>query len=278
MNGQRFCPHCGERIAVDAEQKYCMFCGEPLDIFVPKAYYDPEPSYKPSWSQTLAAILLPISAFFGIFSSQLVPNLTMKMDNTAMMMMFISLISPALSVCALALLRRRANNIATRTALHILLAIPIYNILFTLLVVGLGENYKAFNYIALITQLAFVIASVYAYSLVVRNNKLSKTNRTWINLLGVFKIVGFIGAIGILATLTDPMSMEIGMFFSLSGFSFFFIDYFAMWKFARCEAFSNDFNAEVIPDYSPKSRQMAMAAFFFAILFIIPALFLSLTI
>ena len=306
MIKQRFCPHCGERIADDPEQQYCMFCGESLsDSIVTEnkviidspyvaTYEDNEnstsfivrdnfyPSYKPSGWQTLAAIIIPMAALTRIMSSFAFPSMMShmlmisNMGNGISVILLTGLISPVLLLCAYGLLYKRANNMATRTAMKLLLGITGFLVLYILLQAAMGttivEYYIVFGIIGVLTTLIFTWISIYAYALIVRNNDLCKSNRTWINLLGIFQIQGFLAAVGMLGAVTGDLSFEV--LSQVSSYSFFFLDLFAMWKMARCEAFANKYDAEIIPDYLPQNRQMLMASIFFVLLFVLPALVL----
>lgn len=305
MTKQRFCPHCGERIADDEEQRFCMFCGETLKdegLSDSKIIYDSpngttyedtenhasfsvsctyEPIYKPSGWQTLAAIIIPLAALTRFMSSFAFPGMIsdMMMDSNIeeiRAFKFIALINPVLLLCAYGLLYKRANNMATRTAMKLLLAILFFFVLYILLQIGMGmkvvEYKKAFGIIGVLITLTYTWISIYAYALIVRNNRLCKSNRTWINLLGIFQIQGFLAATGMLGAIGGEI--EFAVLSQAGNVSFFFFDLYAMWKMARCEAFAAQYDAEARADYSLQNRQMLVATIFFILFFILPILIL----
>lgn len=292
MSNERFCPHCGERIAADSEQSYCMFCGEPVNdqpdaindnvpnssnvTQYPGAYADSsfamsdslEPSYQPSAWQTLAAITIVISMLFGFLFN----NYMFKGGLYDLFYVFL-FAPPVLLLISYSLLFKRANNAATRTALKLMLAQSGFNIvicsLFILLLAeDITELYKLLNWVNLFFSLVFTFLFIYASTLIVRNNRLSKNHRTWINLLGIFQSTGFLSVSGVLAKMLSTTLLA--SLSAIANYSLLVFNLVALWNMARCEAFANQYDPDAAPDYSPWNRQMLVATIFFVLFFVLP--------
>lgn len=288
MTKQRFCPHCGERIADDEEQRFCMFCGETLKdegLSDSKIIYDSpngttyedtenhasfsvsytyEPIYKPSGWQTLAAII-----FFGAFLCNLILGAFFKeiyyyfLDsptNIGLCRFF-----PLVIALALAILLKGAKNRATLIALTIwiisnLLAFASYFVL------GI-PSYSSWAWIndyvfPIIQSIIIPYSMIYAIALIIQNNTFSASCHSWLNLLTFCPLIDLCLIIGIKLFSSLICDYDLLAFSYVSMFEFYILlplCAFGWWAVARSEIFGGPYDKETPCNFSPLNKYMAMA-------------------
>lgn len=262
MTEYRTCPQCGEHVANDPEQHYCLFCGAELAEEVPQGpslqagdipadNYGAEDAgaracYKPHWWQTLVGAYLALLVL-GIFAlSAFLP----RMYYVELGLFRFTSLATALGI---AVLLAGVRNRASLTALVIFLVTDFLATLDALLgIIPLAGDFAPLIYVLLL-----FLPTGYAYSLLAQNNEFSAGGRTWLNLLAV------IGAMNV-------FWMSTFLWLNTAGGvnPTLYINYFnwvitpmlacAWWVVARSEAFAGEYDKDAPCDFSPLNRYMAM--------------------
>ncbi len=263
MNEQRFCPHCGERIALDTEQQYCMFCGEPLVDFVPQAAFEPEPSYKPKWWQTLAATL-----FFSVMIGQLLLE-TLYPESLGLFGFFI----PLIMAIGFGILLNGIKNRATFVALIIIIVIDLLFLLFIFLpAIPVYSSWAWMNDLFLVIRNFIIpLSSVYALALIARNNVLTGSCRAWLHILILGDILAlFWSTLNFWFPQDDFISIgwtyPFAYIFMFNNTLLRVLFACSWWVVARSKAFGGPYNKETSCDFSPLNKYMAMTVIAPAIL------------
>jgi hypothetical protein len=128
------------------------------------------------------------------------------------------------------------------------------------------------NFAICIVALVVALGLSYAVSLIVRNCEMTRTSRTWINLLALYYVFNFSVFFFGFCFMQEWIDQYEGLFHPVLQQVFTFSPYyttlvliqvllvtFAYWKLARCEAFSGKYDAEAVPNFSPMNKWMAMA-------------------
>lgn len=280
MSEQCFCPHCGEQIADDAEQRFCMFCGEPLNWQTPQASYvmeepneayEPEPSYKPRWWQTVAAMIL-FSVYVGnSVLTQFFPEYYFyvpQVDWSLGIERFINLIF----AIGIAFLLKGMKNQATMVALVIWIVGDVLSTIFTLLPVE--ESW--WTWFMTIMNCIIGLSVVYAFSLIAQNNKLSASERTWLNLLSAYNALSlFWSTQGLWVPQADVYFIPFGYIYYFNRFIMFPLLACGWWILARSAAFGGPYNEEEMCNYTPLNKYMAISLIAPAILILLSLLILN---
>ena len=281
MSKQCFCPQCGERIADDAEQRYCMFCGKLLNWQTPQAsyiimeepneVYEPEPSYKPRWWQTVAAMIL-----FSVLVGSLMLMLFFpeyyyyapQFDWSLGIARFENLIF----AIGIAFLLKGMKNHATMVALVIWIVGDVLITIFTLLPVE--ESW--WTWFMTIMYYIIPLSTVYAFSLIAQNNKLSASDQTWLNLLSTYCVLSLFW---ITQALWIPQAdFDFLPFGYIQHFNLFIMRPLmacGWWILARSAAFGGPYNDEEMCNYTPLNKYMAISLIAPAILILLSLLILN---
>jgi hypothetical protein len=128
------------------------------------------------------------------------------------------------------------------------------------------------NFAICIVALVIALGLSYAVSLIVRNCEMTRTSRTWINLLALYDVFNFSVFFFGFCFMQEWIDQYEGLFYPVQQQVFTLSPYyttlvlvqvllvtFAYWKLARCEAFSGKYDAEAVPNFSPMNKWMAMA-------------------
>lgn len=263
----RKCSHCGEIVYDTVDHNNCMYCGEALNA-VNRVEVECYEEYSPNSKQKVAAFLFALSVFIPwlanlSFVQQIMIDTYMNAtagdtSNSSMILLlsFPYIISDVFFLMGTAILCYCANNKATRISTYILLGFTIYDLL---MYAGPQQSQVFFWLFEIIPTLAMV----YAFGLVSTNNFLSYNNRIWVNLLPVvyccftfMLIFSNILAISVIHNSVYAMLMPTVMYNILYS-ALAILKIVAIWKFARCEAFSAKYNPVSVDDYMPFNKYMA---------------------
>lgn len=280
MSEQCFCPHCGEQIADDAEQRFCMFCGKPLNWQTPQASYvmeesneayEPDPSYKPRWWQTVAAMIL-FSVYVGsLILMQFFPEYyyySPQIDWSLGIARFIALIS----AIGIAFLLNGIKNQATMVALVIWIVGDVLDTILTFLPVE--ESW--WTWFMTIMNCIIGLSVVYAFSLIAQNNKLSASDRTWLNLLSASGALLLFWSTQVLwVPSADAQFFPFGYIYYFNRFIMHPLMACGWWILARSAAFGGPYNEEEICKYTPLNKYMAISLIAPAILILLSLLILN---
>ena len=228
-----------------------------------------EQGFRPKKKQTAVAVL-----FVAILCLKIIWSIcASSFDNDVIRCIISVLIIAVLPLVGWTMLTFFASNKATRFATFCILGRSLC--LFFLLVVGLysvHENKEELKYLATVFYLIYGLSSisdVYAISLIQKNNKLTVSDRNWINIIALFIPLFSVN----MFLFGYAQSAESDWVFSSFYYSVFFvlgalIRTIAMWRLARCEAFSGKYDAEAEPNTYPLNKWVVMAVVVPAVLVI----------
>lgn len=280
MSEQSFCPHCGEQIAADVEQRFCMFCGKPLNwqtpqsSFVmeePNAAYEPEPTYKPRWWQTVAAVILFTRIVGSLILMLFFPEYyyyVPQFDCNLGIGRFIEL----MSAIGIAFLLKGIKNQATMVALVIWIVGDVLVTIFTLLPVE--ESW--WTWFTTIMKCIIGLSVVYAFSLIDQNNKLSASDWTWLNLLSAYYALSlFWSTQGQWVPSTEFDFFPFEYIYCFNRFIMIPLLVCGWWVLARSAAFGGPYNEEDTCNYTPLNKYMTISLIAPAILILLSLLILN---
>lgn len=286
MNKQRFCPHCGERIADDPEQQYCMFCGESLNGAVPNENEDvvissngtsyrvvnsdvsftendiPKPCYKPRGWQTLAAVILFIPYFSDLIITIFFPELNSLRYGDIVIRPF--MFYPLVTAIGNVILLRGAKNRATFMALAILISICLLNFAkYFIPEIPSESSWEWVNYAEWVIYFVIIpLSSVYAFSLIAQNNTFTASCRSWFNLIVLTSLIAlYWSALSYIMpsnmSAYDPIPHYYIHIFT--GFVMIVLNPCGWWVVVRSETFGGPYEKEVPCNYSLLNKYMLMA-------------------
>lgn len=268
----RKCSHCGEIVYDTVDHNNCMYCGEALKAVnrVEVEYYE---EYSPNSKQKVAAFLFALSVFIPwlanlSFVQQIIIDTYMNAtagdtsnSSIILLLSFPYIISNVFFLMGTAILCFCANNKATRISTYILLGTMVMFTIYDLLMYAGPQQSQVFFWLF---EFIPTLAMVYAFGLVSTNNFLSYNNRIWVNLLPVvyccFTFMLIFSNIPAINGLNDQsiyfMLTQTIMYYILCS-ALAILKIVAIWKFARCEAFSAKYNPMSVDDYMPFNKYMA---------------------
>lgn len=284
MSKQCFCPQCGERIADDAEQRFCMFCGKLLNWQTPQAsyyimeepneVYEPEPSYKPRWWQTVAAVIL-FSALVGRpillpFYHRFIVSFYGFIDFIFAAELFYGFMYFIFAI-GIAFLLKGMKNHATMVALVIWIVSNVLSTIFAFLPVSVEESWL--TWFMSIMYCIIALSTVYAFSLVAQNNKLSASDQTWLNLLSTWYALSlFWNTQKLWVPQADFDFLPFGYIQHFNLFIMHPLMACGWWILARSAAFGGPYNEEEKCNYTPLNKYMAISLIAPAILILLSLL------
>ena len=223
-----------------------------------------------NWQQHVAAWLLVSSCLVELLS----PYVGRFFYNLTSTVMFLLLVSNLLTLGAFGCLYFVAKNKPTKIALLIILGNSLFTILENVYQMVMMHYYSGID----LTQpskwnaaafgvlgdvlfylcLFLIFANVYAYSLILTNNKLQKSENSWISLLAIIVAGSCIRRIGQSMQISVVMEWDIAVAYNfvLNLFSVVLLILFtiAYWKLAHSSVFDQK-NEESIPaTYSPFNK------------------------
>ena len=254
-----------------------MYCGQPVECSVDNGDAQMQSGeiqdscavvYKPRKLQTFAASLLVISFIRPLFTVIGAIILTSIItDPSFEVLRMIESISPSIFyLIGIGLLIRLACNKAVRVAMIGAICLQLTSLLLTILLYKFSMPVDVYNGMWFIIALA----GVYCYSLVIRNSQLSSLNQGWISLLCVLMTLTVLYSVDAVWMTSFSEAVDKNYLspydnFRFSGCAILFgliveiLSAICIWKLARCEAFSGEFDVEHKDDYSPLNKWMAMA-------------------
>ena len=239
-----FLNNTNEQNSCSANSKQYMDDLPPIEI-AENVYDTPvaQSPYKPSALQTTVAVILcgiPLIIFIINFfvnepkrTNIIYPNYPNQIDST---------IGNILLAIGFGILIWKANNQATRIGLCSGVVLSL-----TCTYLSYYPNTFFFENRIILKYLMFFIYFIwiYIYSLIISNNTLSKNNRTWINLLVIVNIKN---------SLNLFLAYEWWVKSSLIAIVLLTLQFIAYWHFARCEAFSGNYDAKAKGNYRPLNK------------------------
>lgn len=258
QGGVLFCTHCGERIAGDAEQRFCMSCGKPLDMgtfaYMPRAVVQPTPHNNPQWWQKTAAWIFLFALIGHVILVRFFPEYFFY-DPYFEWNLGLQRFWPLLMGIGIAFLLHGCKNTATMTALIIWLVGDVLETASHFLPRITNESQE---WLLRAVFIAISLSSLYAYSLVAQNNKMTASSRTWLNLLAANMSISLFWNTQFLWF----DMVHYNYFFSfISAFQFYVIvplNGCSWWVLARSETFGGPCDERKRCNYTPLNKYMAM--------------------
>ena len=280
MSKQCFCPQCGERIADDAEQRFCMFCGKQLNWQTPQAsyimeeqneVYEPETSYKPRWWQTVAAVIFFSMTVGRSILLQFFPEYYFYVPQIDWSL-GIARFENFIFAIGIAFLLKGMKNHATMVALVIWIVGDVLSTIFTLLPVE--ESW--WTWFMRIMNCIIALSTIYAFSLIAQNNKLSASDQTWLNLLSTFYASSlFWSTQDLWVPQADVDFFPFGYIYYFNWFIMYMLMACGWWILARSAAFGGPYNEGEMCNYTPLNKYMAISLIAPAILILLSLLILN---
>lgn len=254
MSKLRKCPNCGGAVYDAPDHDFCMYCGQALTL--PAVETDEQEELRPKKKQTLAAVLMVIptlvvmSMDFGFTLASELSRLFLAIGNV-------------LYIAAWAVLLAAASNKATRMAVFIALGVNGLQLIIEQMDIFAGDSI-----FLIILSVALNVAYVYMYSLIAQNNYLRLENRIWVNMLPVI-LCSFFAFNICWSALKDCQSFQNFILYDRAYYGCWsllanVLQLIALWKLARCEAFSGKYDDAAAPDYMPFNKYVAAV-------FVVPA-------
>ncbi len=236
--------------------------------------------------QHVAGVLLVLCVFLNTLLNITFQSVLTPFESEASYYFWMLFILPLprsiISILATLILYPMSNNKPTKLALLLILCTYICNIIqsiMTYFAVATPNEEMALSTRIITLTLVFVVPllCIYAYSLIIRNNSLNKTETTWFYILMICTIGSLVGQISnLIAGATDFYIVADSIHYWGYGWGIQIYNWTCVillacfyWKFTHCTAFNTKISSEessVSYTYSPISKYTIGGLFTLALL------------